>query len=487
MLSPKVIVRRVFVKSLAGGETKESDQEDGMAVKLPEKFEKRMRELLGEEYESFEKGYDTDHAAGLRVNTMKLSPAAFETIAPLSVRKIPWIPNGYYYDAGKDQPAKHPYYFAGMYYIQEPSAMTPAAVLPVEPGDRVLDLCAAPGGKSTELAAKLNGEGVLVSNDISNSRAKALLKNLELFGTQNAIIISEPPAKLADRFDGYFDKILVDAPCSGEGMFRKSPAIMKNWEQYGVGYYQKLQREILPFAVKMLRPGGMLLYSTCTFSPEEDEDTLAFLLKEFPEMSMADISLSYEGFAPARPEWAGAPEETKKAIRIWPHRMEGEGHFVALLKKSEDARQGGFFPESFKPAKLSKEAEEFLDRLKITIDRNRIVAREDSLYCLPEGIPALNGLRILRSGLLLGEMKKNRFEPSQALACALKSTEYDNIYSLSAEDEDVIRYLKCETITAKEEIMDGFVLVCVDGYPLGWGKASNGVIKNKYLAGWRMM
>ena len=458
-----------------------------MAIQLPEKFEKRMRELLGAEYDAFAKGYDAEHAAGLRVNTMKLSAEAFADIAPVEVRPIPWVKNGFYYNADVAQPAKHPYYFAGLFYIQEPSAMTPAAVLPVTPGEKVLDLCAAPGGKSTELAAKLSGEGVLVSNDISNSRAKALLKNLELFGTKNAVIVSEPPAKLAERFDGYFDKILVDAPCSGEGMFRKSPAIMKNWEQYGVEYYQKLQREILPSAVKMLRPGGMLLYSTCTFSPEEDEDTLAFLLREYPELSMEESPLWYEGFATGRPEWANAPEETKKAIRIWPHRMEGEGHFVALLKKSEEA-QGGFSSiERVRPAKLSGEAEEFFKRLSLTLAPERIVAREERLYYLPEGLPDLTGLRILRSGLLLGEMKKNRFEPSQALACALKMEEYDNCYNLTAEDEDVIRYLKCETITAKEPVQDGFVLVCVDGYPLGWGKANGGVIKNKYLAGWRMM
>jgi len=459
-----------------------------MGIKLPEKFETRMKELLGEEYESFVKGYDSDHSAGLRVNTMKLTTAAFEQIAPLSVRKIPWISNGYYYYAAEDQPGKHPYYYAGLYYIQEPSAMTPAAVLPICPGDRVLDLCAAPGGKSTELAAKLNGTGVLVSNDISNSRAKALLKNLEVFGTKNAIIVSEPPAKLAQRFEGYFDKILVDAPCSGEGMFRKSPAIMKNWEQYGVEYYQKLQREILPSAVKMLRPGGMLLYSTCTFSPEEDEDTLSFLLNNYPELHMEEIPLHYEGFAPARPQWANAPQETEKAIRIWPHRMEGEGHFVALLKKEDTALgTGAFTGEPMKPAKLTKEAEEFFSCLKMPIDFSRVVAREDTLYYLPEGIPTLNGLRILRSGLLLGEMKKNRFEPSQALACALRAEEYGNVYSMNVSEEDVVRYLKCETIEAKQPIADGFVLVCVDGYPLGWGKASKGVIKNKFLAGWRMM
>ncbi len=458
-----------------------------MTVRLPEKFEKRMREMLAEEYEAFAQGFAAEHAAGLRVNTMKLPVEEFEKIAPVPVRRIPWIHNGFFYDADAAQPAKHPYYFAGLYYIQEPSAMTPAAVLPVQPGDRVLDLCAAPGGKSTELAAKLCGEGVLVSNDISNSRAKALLKNLELFGTKNAVVLSETPAKLSERFAGYFDKILVDAPCSGEGMFRKSPAIMKNWEQYGVEYYQKLQREILPFAVRMLRPGGMLLYSTCTFSPEEDEGMLAFLLREYPELSMVEPALTYEGFAPARPEWGSGPEEIRKAIRIWPHRMEGEGHFVALLQKSEMAEEVPQSAACVRAAKLSKEAEEFLGGLTLPLSFHRMIAREERLYYLPEGLPDLSGLRILRSGLLLGEMKKNRFEPSQALACALKAEEYGNCYSLPGASEDIIRYLKCETISAKTPVEDGFVLVCADGYPLGWGKASHGEIKNKYLAGWRMM
>lgn len=454
-------------------------------VDLPERFKQRIKEQLGTEYEAYLQSFQEKGRNGLRVNTGKLTAEEFETLSPFGLKQVPWVPNGYIYE--DERPAVHPYYYAGLYYLQEPSAMTPASLLPIEPGDKVLDLCAAPGGKSTELAARLRGEGVLVSNDISNSRAKALLKNLELFGTKNAVILSEPPAKLAERFAGYFDKILVDAPCSGEGMFRKSPAIMKNWEQYGVEYYQKLQREILPSAVKMLKPGGMLLYSTCTFSPEEDEDTLLFLLREYQELSMAESPLTYEGFAEGRPEWVDGPEELKKAIRIWPHRMEGEGHFVALLQKSMDADADTYRGERVRPAKLSEEAEAFLSHISLGLEPERIISREEKLYYLPEGLPELTGLRILRTGLLLGEMKKNRFEPSQALACALKAEEYDNCYNLSSEDADVIRYLKCETITATEPVKDGFVLVCVDGYPLGWGKAANGVIKNKYLAGWRMM
>ena len=228
---------------------------DGVYMNLPKKFKDRMESLLGEEYKDFLQSYRKPYYGGMRVNTLKLSPEEFEHLSPFSVRKIPWVNNGYYYDT-KEQPARHPYYHAGLYYIQEPSAMTPASLLPVEPGDMVLDLCAAPGGKSTDLGAKLKGEGMLVSNDISNSRAKALLKNIELFGITNALVLSEAPNKLSEYFNNAFDKILVDAPCSGEGMFRKSPAVIKNWEQYGVEYYNKLQKEIIIFAAKMLKPGG---------------------------------------------------------------------------------------------------------------------------------------------------------------------------------------------------------------------------------------
>lgn len=456
-------------------------------IPLPAAFEARMRELLGEEFPEFLAGFEEERYGGVRFNSGKLTREEWERVMPFPAERVPWIPNGYYYHL-TDQPAKHPYYFAGLFYIQEPSAMTPAAMLPIEPGDRVLDICAAPGGKSTELAARLRGTGVLVSNDISNSRAKALLKNLELFGARNAVVLSEAPGRLTERFYGYFDKILVDAPCSGEGMFRKSPAIMKNWEQYGVDYYHKLQLEIMDAVLPMLRPGGMLLYSTCTFSPEEDEGTLQYLLKKDPTLHVIKPELSYEGFSAGRPDWIPqGREEISNAVRLWPHRLRGEGHFSALLQKEEDGTGRRSFPEKKNGARLPKETEEFLSRLSLPIPRERLEWREDRLYLLPEGLPELSGLRVMRSGLLLGEQKKNRFEPSQALACALKAGQFDNEYHLSVSDEDVLRYLKCETISAKTEVADGFVLVCVEDYPLGWAKAQNGVLKNKYLPGWRLV
>ncbi len=457
---------------------------------LPKLFEDRMRELLGEEYEEYVTCFEKKHYSGLRVNTLKISPEEFEKISPFDIKRIPWIENGYFYDE-KDQPAKHPYYYAGLYYIQEPSAMTPASLLPVSPGDKVLDLCAAPGGKSTELAARLKGEGVLVANDISNSRAKALLKNIELFGVKNAIVVSEAPSKLVNYFEGYFDKILVDAPCSGEGMFRKSPSIIKNWEQYGVDYYNKLQKEIILSAARMLKPGGKMLYSTCTFSPEENEGTIALLLEQFPEFRVVNpliekASVSYEGFSCGRPEWINGPDELKNCIRLWPHRIQGEGHFITLLEKSLEGERADTVLERRDTVNLSEEAIEFLTGIGLADGLNNINIREDRLYLLPNEIPALKGLRIMRPGLYLGDMKKNRFEPSQALACALKMGDYNKIINLTKNNPDTVKYLKCETIQV-EGALDGWNLVCVDGYPLGWGKLSGGVLKNKYLAGWRWM
>lgn len=490
-----------------------------MRVTLPETFKERMKALLGKEYDAYEACFEKRHYGGLRVNTLKLSPEEYQKLSPIELKRVPWIENGFYYDES-EQPSKHPYYYGGLYYLQEPSAMTPASLLPVKPGDKVLDLCAAPGGKSTELAAKLKGQGLLVANDISNSRAKALLKNIELFGVRNAVVVSEAPAKLAGTFEGYFDKILVDAPCSGEGMFRKTPAIIKNWEQYGVDYYNKLQKEIILTAVKMLKPGGYLLYSTCTFSPEENEGTMMFLKKEAPEMELVPAipepfmtteefeklrkedqdrlrnikekqGVSYEGFDFGKPDWVpGGADELRHCLRLWPHKLEGEGHFVALLRKrekEENKQHQEYLPGIRDQKLLSEEAREFLSQLKIDVDWNRIMVKEDRLFLLPEGIVDMKGLRILRSGLFLGEMKKNRFEPSQALASALKMDEYNNVYHLKAGDEDVIRYLKCESITLKEPCKDGFVLVCVDGFPLGFGKVSKGSFKNKYLPGWRLM
>ncbi len=455
-------------------------------MELPKLFEDNMIALLGDEFDTYKACLDKPMYHGIRVNTMKISVEEFLKINPFHLKPVPWCDNGFYYDEQLDKPSKHPYYFAGLYYIQEPSAMTPAAVIPVEKGDRVLDICAAPGGKSTELAAKLDGTGVLVSNDISASRAKALLKNLEVFGASNALIISEAPYKLSERFAGYFDKILIDAPCSGEGMFRKSNSMITAWENNGNQLFSDLQISILKEVVKMLKPGGKILYSTCTFSPLENEKSVEYLLSLDEELRICDFN-KFEAFDDGHPEWsASGNEDLAKCARLWPHRIEGEGHFVALVEKEGEATNAfnfGSYP--IKKAKLTKETIDFFGLMNKGFDFDRIEMSQDKLYYIPDTFPAVRGLRILRCGLYLGEVKKNRFEPSQSLAMSIKASDFSNIINLKSEDERVNKYLKGETIEADGK--NGWTLVCVDSYPLGWGKLNNGVLKNKYLPGWRLM
>lgn len=461
-------------------------------MNLPSLFEEKMKILLGPEFGDYIACYNEPRFYGLRVNTNKISVAAFKQICPFEITPIPWIENGFYYDGDRVQPSKHPYYFAGLYYLQEPSAMTPANRLPVEPGDKVLDVCAAPGGKATELGAKLAGNGVLIANDISNSRAKGLLKNLELSGIGNMCVLSEEPGKLEEYFPAYFDKILIDAPCSGEGMFRKDKKMVKAWEEHGPEFFAKIQRGIIMQAARMLKPGGLILYSTCTFDPTENEGTIEYLLRNYPEFEILPI-LPYEGFSQGMPEMtaSGAPG-FKRTVRIFPHRMHGEGHYLALLQKGEKAlppagKQAG---KSKKRRKVPEELEQFFADVAWDIDQTRLDIHGERVYYMPEGLPDVKGIRFLRTGLLLGELKKSRFEPSQAFAMCLKKEEYAHCIDLRVTDERVVRYLKGETLevddlaAAKEK---GWQLVCVDGYPLGWGKLSNGTLKNKYLPGWRWM
>ena len=456
-------------------------------LKLSKEYLNRMRDLLGEEeFSAYLKSFDEERLYGLRVNTAKVTPKAFPELVSWDLKPVPWIPNGFYYE-GTERPAKDPYYYAGLYYLQEPSAMTPAMLLPVEPGDRVLDLCGAPGGKSTELGVRLAGKGVLISNDISNSRAKALLKNLELWGISNICVTSETPDKLADVFGPWFDKILIDAPCSGEGMFRKDDDMVKSYEERGPEYYSEIQKEITDQAVRMLAPGGLLLYSTCTFSRCEDEEIICHILENHQEMELIRLPL-FEG--------ASGGIGLDGCIRLFPHKIKGEGHFISLLRKNgggaERTAAGSrersrTEPQGKKAPALPTELTDFLALMNREFDDSRIMIKNDSVYYLPENFVPAKELRYLRTGLLLGELKNKRFEPGQALAMTLHAEEFRQTISWKKEDDRVIRYLKGETIslTPEEGPVKGWCLVCVDGYPLGFAKGTGMALKNKYYPGWR--
>ena len=460
---------------------------------LPEAFLLKMQELLGEEFGQYLESFKEEWKPGLRVNTLKLSPGELAELVPWNLEPVPWADNGFYYDGTLDgevlRPSKHPAYYAGLYYLQEPSAMTPAAMLPVVPGDRVLDLCAAPGGKSTELASKLKGRGMLVSNDISYSRARALLKNLELAGAANICVTSEAPEKLAGVWPEFFDKILVDAPCSGEGMFRRDEDMVKDWNEKGPEYYVPIQRQILSQAAAMLRPGGYMLYSTCTFSVEEDEENVAYVLEEFPQMQLCCLDLDKVPGACGGFGLSGC-------MRLFPHRLKGEGHFLALMRKKGGDDGGkeilppmdpGTAGKRVRAVEKEKELDAFLRQSGAEWDYERIVIHQDNAYYLPEGLAWNLPLRFLRTGLFLGELKKGRFEPSQALAMSMKAGQFPNTVSFPWGDSRVLRYLKGETISLEgdEGPVKGWCLAAMEGFPLGWAKGTGMSLKNKYYPGWR--
>lgn len=361
--------------------------------------------------------------------------------------------------------------------------MAPASIIPIEKGDRVLDICAAPGGKSTQVGARLQNSGVLFTNDISASRAQALVKNIELFGIKNAVITNETPANLAERLPGYFDKILIDAPCSGEGMFRKDPAVARKWGDKMIQFCLSQQKDILEKAAVMLREGGEILYSTCTFDIGENEGAVNYFLDTHDDFELLPIAHMPYGFAEGYTD--GMREALKGCARLFPHRIKGEGHFLARLRKK--GSPAACFLAEEKGVDVTK-IEEFMDFCQeaLCVSFDGIFKRvKDSLYLLPKGVPDLKGLHVMKSGWYLGEIRKKRFEPTQALAMGISKAEAKKTVDLPLGDERVLRYLKGETIEADGE--DGWNLVLVDSYPLGWGKLSGGRLKNKYHPGWRWM
>lgn len=402
--------------------------------------------------------------------------------------------------------------------------MAPAALLSVKPGDRVLDLCAAPGGKSTMLGARLSGEGLLVSNDRSVSRARGLLRNLERFGIGNCLVTAEEPKRLADCFSNFFDKILVDAPCSGEGMFRKDPGARQEWSPEAAALCAARQKTILEAGLQMLKPGGRLVYSTCTFAPEEDEGSVADLLETHPGTKVEHrVVKGFADLGRGRPEWVEegpGREGLEYTYRVWPHQVKGEGHYLAALKKAGEGsasvgrpgwpgpgagplegrrppraqaeRAGGKGASAGKKAERQEIGQLFTAFCQETLSTRpweqqpgRYLTFGGQLYYVPSAMPEMDGLKVLRPGLHLGTFKKNRFEPAHALALYLRPEHVKRQADLPCLSQEAERYLRGEALMVGGA-EDGWTLVTVDGYSLGWGKAAKGVLKNHYPKGLRL-
>ena len=529
-------------------------QPAALETRLPEAFCERMHSVMPEEeYRTFLSSYGQKRFFSLRVNPLKCSREKFLGLAArqtgqgesLCLRQVPWEPDGFYYPE-TFTPGRLPWHEAGMYYIQEASAMVPAMLCGARPGECVLDLCAAPGGKSTKLAACMQGEGLLVANEIHPERAKVLSANLERMGVRNALVTNETPQRLASRFPYFFDRIVVDAPCSGEGMFRKEEEALLHWSPGNVRMCAERQTEILEEASVMLCPGGILVYSTCTFSPEENEGVILRFLREHPDFSMVGIPdmpgirAAEWGFAAGKPEWipgagidadeygAGVPveavmESIRGAVRLWPHLLDGEGHFAAVLRKDgvkDEAKdrvygnkrytvekrkekrknrgKGGGKRQAEDPAEkeILRMWEEFCRENLLSgeapdavtsLGRENLFLFGSTLYGLP--VPAsrlsTDGLRVLRAGLQLGALVRGRFEPSHSLAMALRPEEVRRFLDFGGDSPQAYAWLRGESVSVGENAEKGWTLVQIDGCSAGWGKVNGGVLKNHYPRGLR--
>jgi len=491
-------------------------------IPIPPRFLERMSCFLGDEYPAFAESLRREPVHGLRVNTLKLSADEFRKVSPFRLGDgVPWCQSAFNLTpaplpTGEEremrEPGKHPFHLAGLYYLQDPSAMSAAELLAPRPGERVLDLAAAPGGKTTHIASLMQGQGLLVANEIKTKRLNHLVVNVERWGASNVIVTNETPERIADHFGAYFDRVIVDAPCSGEGMFRKDMRARLDWSEEMVAGCAVRQTNILRVAAHLVCPGGHLLYSTCTFAPEEDEAVVTRFLEEHSDFEVVALP-QLAGFMTGKPEWLnlnttpfGGNESTVKnqkskkesvdsgeidalrgAVRLFPHRLTGEGHFACLLQRKQGPAAGLSYP--WRSARIPTPEWQVWQRFReetlgVDFPSERLRMLGTRLYFVPEDVPDLKGLRMTIPGIWLGNFKKERFEPAHPLAMYLRPRQVHNNLALASDSREMAAYLRGESLLAEGK--PGWTLVTADGWPLGWGKRVQGVVKNHFPRGWQI-
>lgn len=449
-------------------------------MNLPKQYQENMRLLLKDDYDKYINTLNREKFNAIRINNLKITDDEFFKLIGKTLKKVPWSTSGYYID-NKEEFSKSMYYNAGLYYIQEPSAMSVSSLIPIEENDFVLDLCSAPGGKATAICDRLNGSGFLVANDISPSRCKALIKNIEMMGITNCCVTSDNHKKLAETFNNFFDKIILDVPCSGEGMFKSDNTAINNWNEHTNAEFKSIQLDILETAKNMLKENGIIAYSTCTFSVCENEEVIDEFLTNNSDFTVIPINNENYGFSNGlldSPKNIG----TNKSTRILPHLVDGEGHFLCLLQNTGNTNSK---PEKSKATidsnkrlnEMIKIYKDFEKKYIKTSFSGKFVSHENSLFLVHKDFIDLGKLRTMRSGFHLGDIKNNKFKPSQNLAFALNAQTFSNCITLSRDSQNLLKYTKGETIM--EQCNDGSVLVCCNSYSVGFGIATNGKIKNK--------
>ena len=448
---------------------------------LPQEFENRMKTLLGDEFEDFKKSFDEPPVRAFRVNTDKISLEDFEKINPFGGEKIPYVPNGFYFDY--DGIGNHPYHHAGMVYVQEPAAMVPVESIEIGKHWKVLDMCAAPGGKSSQIKNKLGKDGILVSNEIVPSRCKILTGNMERMGFQNVVTTCMHPQKLVKMFpENYFNMIMVDAPCSGEGMFRKEEIAIDEWSPENVKMCAERQAEILDCAAKLVKLGGYIVYSTCTFSLEENEMTVDAFLERHPGFELVPVTEKVRENTADGLHFDGCKcENMQYTRRCYPHKTKGEGQFVAVLHYADSNIDNEHFSVPFGKEKLDKTLIDFLDDTLTTYKKDNVqMYNGNPVYFTPD-FPVPRGVAFA-CGVTIGEIRKNYVVPHHQFFMAM-GKDFKRKIEFTANSEEIKKYLHGEEFNT--DCPNGWAVVMVDGCTLGGVKVSNGRAKNHYPKGLR--
>lgn len=444
---------------------------------FPPAFEKRMKESMHDEWSVFEESHQHPSPISVRVNPRK-------KIVPPSTSHVPWCDNGYYLT---ERPSftLDPTFHAGAYYVQEASSMflehVFKSLINQDQALNILDLCAAPGGKSTHLLSLMNAKSLLVSNEVIRARANVLAQNIQKWGYCNAVVTNNDPEDFK-RLKGFFDVMVVDAPCSGEGLFRKDPSAKKEWSEENVTLCSKRQRRILSDVWPALKENGILIYATCTYNQAENEENLQWLSENH---SVEFLSLNLD------PTWGIEEVEAEKVkgYRFYPHRVKGEGFFITAIRKLDHEQEPHLKNSKNSFTSPSKKTLEKLDSWVLLPQNKTFIQRDDLLqFFLIEHLQIIEylskNLRLITAGTFMATLKHDKLVPEHAMALSTEIN-HETFFKLELNREEALQFLRKETLNLSPA-HHGFALATFQNLSLGWANVLPNRINNLYPSEWRI-